>query len=69
MVDAGFGRIVSIGSLAGIAGAPFNWSPPYCTSKSAVLGLIKQVALEFGPAGIRANAVVPSDVETERMDE
>jgi 3-oxoacyl-[acyl-carrier protein] reductase len=69
MVEAGFGRIVSVSSLAGIAAAPFPWSPPYCAAKAAVLGLVKQVALEFGPAGIRANAVVPSDVETERMDE
>jgi 3-oxoacyl-[acyl-carrier protein] reductase len=69
MVERRFGRVVAISSLAGIAAAPFPWSPPYCAAKSAVLGLTKQIALEFGPSGIRANAVVPSDVETERMEE
>jgi 3-oxoacyl-[acyl-carrier protein] reductase len=69
MVNQRFGRIVAISSLAGVSGAPFNWSPPYCAAKSAVIGLIKQVGLEFGPYGVRANVVVPSDVETERMEE
>jgi NAD(P)-dependent dehydrogenase (short-subunit alcohol dehydrogenase family) len=69
MVEQGGGKIVSISSLAGIAGVPSLWSPAYCAAKSGVIGLMKQVALEFGAAGIRANAVAPSDVETERMAE
>jgi 3-oxoacyl-[acyl-carrier protein] reductase len=69
MVERGYGRVVSISSVAGVAGAPFNWSPPYCAAKAGVIGLTKQVAIEFGPYGIVANSVVPSDVETERMEE
>jgi 3-oxoacyl-[acyl-carrier protein] reductase len=69
MMERRYGRIVSVSSIAGVAGAPWNWSPPYCAAKAGVIGLTKQVAIEFGPYGILANAVVPSDVETERMEE
>jgi 3-oxoacyl-[acyl-carrier protein] reductase len=69
MVERRYGRIVSVSSIAGVAGAPFAWSPPYCAAKAGVIGLTKQVAIEFGPYGILANAVVPSDVVTERMEE
>lgn len=42
-------------------------SPHYGASKAAVIALTKQLAVEWGPYGIRVNAVVPGGVLTEAM--
>ncbi|MDH2426161.1 SDR family NAD(P)-dependent oxidoreductase [Sphaerisporangium sp. TRM90804] len=39
---------------------------PYVTAKAAVEGLTRALAVEYGPRGIRANAVAPGSVDTER---
>lgn len=69
MKRAGWGRIVNISSSAGVFGEPLGWSPAYAAAKAGVLGLTRQIALEFGPMGITANAVAPGDTETERTHE
>lgn len=53
-------------STAGIHGYPYR--APYCASKWALHGLMKTVAMEAGPFGIRANAIAPGCVEGPRMD-
>jgi NAD(P)-dependent dehydrogenase (short-subunit alcohol dehydrogenase family) len=62
MRRAGGGSIVNVASVGAFVALP-NVSA-YCPSKSAVLGLTRAAAVEFGP-GIRVNAVCPGGVETD----
>ncbi|ABK72301.1 SDR family NAD(P)-dependent oxidoreductase [Mycolicibacterium smegmatis] len=62
MVAAGWGRIVNISSSSTHSGVPYMSS--YVSAKSAVNGLTKSLALEFGPAGITVNAVPPGFIDT-----
>jgi 3-oxoacyl-[acyl-carrier protein] reductase len=56
-VMSGGGSIVNIGSIGGRTANPGN--VPYGVSKTALLGLTQHLALEWGPLGIRVNAVNP----------
>ncbi|BBX30786.1 short-chain dehydrogenase/reductase SDR [Mycolicibacterium mageritense DSM 44476 = CIP 104973] len=62
MIEAGWGRIVNISSSSTHSGAPYM--APYVAAKSAVNGLTKTLALEYGPAGITVNAVPPGFIDT-----
>lgn len=61
------GRIVNISSVHGILQAPR--SLVYETGKAAVIGLTRQMAVDFGPQGITVNAIAPGHIVTERMEE
>jgi NAD(P)-dependent dehydrogenase (short-subunit alcohol dehydrogenase family) len=64
MLDAGSGAIVNIGSMSGIIA---NKPQPQChynASKSGVHMLTKSLAAEWGPRGVRVNAVAPTYIET-----
>ncbi|MBN0046742.1 SDR family oxidoreductase [Streptomyces actuosus] len=56
------GAIVFVGSVAGLRAA--TDSPAYDSSKAGLFGLIRHVAKEGGPRGIRANLVVPGLIDT-----
>jgi NAD(P)-dependent dehydrogenase (short-subunit alcohol dehydrogenase family) len=62
MLGAGWGRIVNISSSSTHSGQPFM--AHYVAAKSAVNGLTKALALEFGPSGITVNAVPPGFIDT-----
>jgi 2-hydroxycyclohexanecarboxyl-CoA dehydrogenase len=62
MVDAGWGRIVNISSSSTHSGT--SYMSHYVAAKSAVNGLTKSLALEYGPAGITVNAVPPGFIDT-----
>src|ERR1700704_1292706 len=62
MVDAGWGRIVNISSSSTHSGTPYM--SHYVAAKSAVNGLTKSLALEYGPEGITVNAVPPGFIDT-----
>lgn len=57
------GKLIVTSSVAGVIGIPF--ASPYCTTKAAVQGLIRNLAIEYGRAGIQANAILPGFIETE----
>ena len=62
MMNAGWGRIVNISSSSTHSGTPYMTH--YVAAKSAVNGLTKSLALEYGPAGITVNAVPPGFIDT-----
>jgi len=60
------GAILLTTSTAGLYGFPHR--APYAAAKWAVIGLMKTLAMELGPFGIRANAIAPGCVEGPRID-
>lgn len=62
MLSSGSGAIVNISSIA--ARGPTPNAAAYCASKAAVLALTRQTALEWGPLGVRANAISPGFLNT-----
>ena len=63
MCSRGFGRIVTMSSVAGQAVAPRIAA--YATAKGALAALTRALAVEYGPHGITANALAPGYVRTE----
>ncbi|MEL7472961.1 MAG: glucose 1-dehydrogenase [Planctomycetota bacterium] len=66
LLKSGGGAIVNNSSVAGLIG--MAGAGMYISTKHAVLGLTKSVALELAPQGVRVNAVCPGGVETELLD-
>ena len=62
MLEAGWGRIVNISSSSAQGGQPYMAA--YVSSKAAVIGLTKSLALEFGPKGITVNTIPPGFIDT-----
>lgn len=58
------GSIVNIGSIAGANGLWREVS--YCTSKAAIVGLTKALAIEEAEHGVRVNLIVPGNIMVER---
>jgi 2-hydroxycyclohexanecarboxyl-CoA dehydrogenase len=62
MLAAEWGRIVNISSSSTHSGSPYQAA--YVAAKSAVNGLTKTLALEYGPQGITANVIPPGSIDT-----
>jgi 3-oxoacyl-[acyl-carrier protein] reductase len=60
-----FPSIINVGSLGSTLGMPMRAS--YNTSKAGILGLTRTLAAEWGPLGIRVNAITPGFIETSMM--
>lgn len=63
MADRGWGRIVQLGSILSSIGLPGR--TPYASSKAAILGLTRALALEFAGRGVTINALCPGPFATE----
>jgi NAD(P)-dependent dehydrogenase (short-subunit alcohol dehydrogenase family) len=62
LIDAGGGAIVCVSSRAAIR--PFPGASGYVASKRAVLGFVEALAVEYRDDGVRANAILPSVIDT-----
>ena len=62
----GSGRIVNIGSMAGVSVLQPS-SPPYAAAKAGVHSLTRVLAFELGKYGVTANAIAPGTTATERV--
>ncbi|MFW2340975.1 MAG: 3-oxoacyl-[acyl-carrier-protein] reductase [Acidimicrobiia bacterium] len=63
MLKNRWGRIISIGSVSGLAGNPGQAN--YAASKAAIVGFTKSIAKEVGSRGITANVVAPGFIESD----
>lgn len=66
MRSRGKGAIVLVASMAALSAAPRG--APYIAAKSALLGLNRSIALDYGPSNIRCNVVCPGWVRTDMAD-
>lgn len=62
-LEAAQGSIVNVTSIAGSRVHPFAGAA-YATSKAALAGLTREMAADFGPHGIRVNAISPGEIDT-----
>ena len=61
MIEAGWGRIVNIASIAGITGYPY---PSYAASKAGLTNLTRSLLEDFWGTGITINSICPGVVDT-----
>jgi NAD(P)-dependent dehydrogenase (short-subunit alcohol dehydrogenase family) len=59
------GNIVTTASTFGLLASPEY--PGYCATKAAIINLTREMALDYGPMGIRINCVCPGAIETPRF--
>ena len=63
MVDGGGGSVINIASFVALVGCSVP-QDAYTASKGALLSLTRSLAVQFGPHGVRTNAICPGPVET-----
>jgi NAD(P)-dependent dehydrogenase (short-subunit alcohol dehydrogenase family) len=62
-LKAAGGAVVNVTSIAGARVHPFAGAA-YATSKAALAALTREMAADFGPHGVRVNAIAPGEIET-----
>jgi NAD(P)-dependent dehydrogenase (short-subunit alcohol dehydrogenase family) len=62
LIDAGGGSVVCVSTRAALQ--PFSGAAGYAASKAAVLTFVKALAIEYRDDGVRANAILPSVIDT-----
>lgn len=66
LVAAGWGRVITVSSIAGLAGAPYITA--YCAAKHGVIGLTRALGLELAKKNITVNAICPGYTETDMLE-
>jgi len=67
LLEKAGGAIVNVSSVHALATSPNAGA--YAASKGGVLALTRTLALEFGPGGVRVNAVLPGAVDTDMLEQ
>ncbi|MBE1536978.1 SDR family NAD(P)-dependent oxidoreductase [Actinomadura algeriensis] len=62
MVERGEGVIINQASMGGLVGIPGIF--PYTAAKGGVIAMTRQMAVEYGPSGVRVNAICPGTIFT-----
>jgi NAD(P)-dependent dehydrogenase (short-subunit alcohol dehydrogenase family) len=62
-LESAKGSVVNVTSIAGSRVHPFAGAA-YATSKAALMGLTREMAADFGPRGVRVNAISPGEIDT-----
>src|SRR5256886_1653539 len=68
LIEAGGGSIINIASFVALVGCSVP-QDSYTASKGAVIALTKSLAVQFGPRGVRSNAICPGPIETPMLTE
>lgn len=66
MLERRHGSILFMASMTSFIGMPLV--PAYSAAKSAYVGMVRSLAAEFGPAGVRVNAIAPGWIETPMLE-
>jgi NAD(P)-dependent dehydrogenase (short-subunit alcohol dehydrogenase family) len=66
LIKAGGGSVINIASFVALVGCTVP-QDAYTASKGAVIALTKSLAVQFGPKGVRSNAICPGPIETPLM--
>lgn len=62
MVERGQGSVIVQASIGGVVGVPGIF--PYAAAKGGCIAMVRQVAVEYGPRGVRCNAIAPGTIPT-----
>lgn len=68
MIERGGGSVINVASFVALVGCSVP-QDAYTASKGAVIALTKSLAVQFGPRGVRANAICPGPIETPLLTE
>jgi NAD(P)-dependent dehydrogenase (short-subunit alcohol dehydrogenase family) len=68
MIEHGSGSVINISSFVALLGCSVP-QDAYTASKGAVLSLTRSLAVQFGPQGVRSNAICPGPIETPMLME
>lgn len=68
LIRAGGGSVINIASFVALVGCSIP-QDAYTASKGAVIALTKSLAVQFGPRGVRSNAICPGPIETALLTE
>jgi NAD(P)-dependent dehydrogenase (short-subunit alcohol dehydrogenase family) len=63
LLAAGGGSVINVASFVALVGCSVP-QDAYTASKGAVIALTKSLAVQFGPKGVRSNAICPGPIET-----
>ncbi|MBN9107431.1 MAG: SDR family oxidoreductase [Pseudonocardia sp.] len=66
LIERRSGSLIAVGSMTGKR--PMANRGPYAASKLGLIGLVRTLATELGPSGVRANCVCPGPVDSDRLD-